>query len=183
MKGLIFTEFLEMVEEKFSAEMVENIIEDAHLPNGGAYTEIGTYDHSEIVRLVTSLSNRTDISAGELQTVFGNHLFKRFVNKYGTLITNLKSAFELLSKVDDYIHVEVLKLYPDAELPRFTCKTISENQMEMLYLSKHPFSDLARGLIQGCAEHFKENIHIDTLGLPASEDRKHKVRFTLTKCS
>ncbi|MBA2648463.1 MAG: hypothetical protein H0U75_02495 [Legionella sp.] len=42
MKGIILTEFLEMVEVMFTAEMVENIIEDANLPNNGAYTDVGT---------------------------------------------------------------------------------------------------------------------------------------------
>lgn len=35
MKGMIFTEFLEMVEAKFSADMVDDIIADSDLPHGG----------------------------------------------------------------------------------------------------------------------------------------------------
>ncbi len=36
MKGVIFTEFIEMVEAKFSAEMVDTIIEGANLNSGGS---------------------------------------------------------------------------------------------------------------------------------------------------
>jgi len=46
MKGIIFTEFLEMVEDRFSPEIADRIIEAADLPSGGAYTAIGTYDAS-----------------------------------------------------------------------------------------------------------------------------------------
>ena len=35
---MVFTEFLEMVGSKFSADMVDNIIDDSNLPGGGAYT-------------------------------------------------------------------------------------------------------------------------------------------------
>ena len=45
MKGVIFTEFLEMVESHFSPEMADRIITAARLPSGGAYTAVGTYDH------------------------------------------------------------------------------------------------------------------------------------------
>ena len=36
MKGVVFTEFLDMVEEKFSAEMVDDIIAAADLPHAAA---------------------------------------------------------------------------------------------------------------------------------------------------
>lgn len=49
MKGMIFTEFLEMVEEKFSMEMVDQILSESDLPSGGIYTSVGNYPHTEIV--------------------------------------------------------------------------------------------------------------------------------------
>ena len=36
MKGIVFTEFLEMVEEKYGYEVVDQIIEESKLPSGGA---------------------------------------------------------------------------------------------------------------------------------------------------
>lgn len=50
MKGIVFVEFLEMVESTFSAEMADDIIDACDLSSGGAYTSVGTYPHSEIVR-------------------------------------------------------------------------------------------------------------------------------------
>ena len=54
MKGMVFTEFLEMVESTFSADMVAAIIDDSAPPSGGAYTSVGTYDHQELVGMVTA---------------------------------------------------------------------------------------------------------------------------------
>ena len=54
MKGMVFTEFLEMVESTFSADMVDDIIDDSAPPSGGAYTSVGTYDHQELVGMVTA---------------------------------------------------------------------------------------------------------------------------------
>lgn len=36
MKCMVFTEFLEMVETKFSADMVDDIMDDANPASGGA---------------------------------------------------------------------------------------------------------------------------------------------------
>ena len=53
MKGIVFTEFLEMVETKFGLETVDNIIENSDLKSEGIYTSVGTYDFNEMVTPVS----------------------------------------------------------------------------------------------------------------------------------
>ena len=43
MKGVVFTEFLEMVEQKFGMEMVNALIENNELSTDGVYSAVGTY--------------------------------------------------------------------------------------------------------------------------------------------
>ena len=76
-------------------------------------------------------------------------------------------------------HGEVRKLYPDAELPTFTCDTSTPGRLTMLYRSSRPFADLAEGLIAGCVAHFGEPMlmHRDNI---ANSHGTH-VRFVLTK--
>ena len=82
MKGVVFTELLELVEEKFGDEIADQIIEESDLPSGGAYTAVGTYDHQEIFQLVTQLSAKTNAPVPTLVKAFGQHLFGRFYAGY-----------------------------------------------------------------------------------------------------
>ena len=82
MKGIVFREFIDMVEEQFSREILDRIIDLSHLATGGAYTAVGTYDHREIVELVGHLSGETGIAVPGLMRVFGQHLFGRFAQIY-----------------------------------------------------------------------------------------------------
>ena len=159
MKGMVFTEFLEMVEAKFSADMVDDIIADSDLPNGGAYTTVGTYDHGELVQMVVALSNRTDIPAPALVQVFGVHLFGRFNALYPSFFAGVTSALDFLEGIETVIHTEVRKLYPDAQLPQFDC-TRSEDGLKLLYSSPRHFGDLAEGLIKGAVAHFGGGIEV-----------------------
>ena len=59
MKGIVFAEFIELVEDKFGFEIADEIIEESNLPSGGSYTSVGTYDHREMLELVTHLSEKT----------------------------------------------------------------------------------------------------------------------------
>ncbi|MFT4982342.1 MAG: hypothetical protein ACI9UR_002213, partial [Bacteroidia bacterium] len=41
MKGIVFTEFLELVEDKFGLEVVNQIIDGCELETDGVYTSVG----------------------------------------------------------------------------------------------------------------------------------------------
>ena len=56
MKGLVFTELLEYVEENFGFDVADKIIENAKLENNGAFTQAGNYPFEELVKLVVALS-------------------------------------------------------------------------------------------------------------------------------
>lgn len=179
MKGMVFTEFLEMVEDKFSADMVDDIIEDSDLASGGIYTSVGTYPHEEIVKLVVSLSTRTGIETHNLIRVFGQHLFGRFSILYPVFFPENTDVFDFLESVEDYIHIEVRKLYPDAQLPRFDTQREDEHTLLMYYSSDHPFSTLAEGLLHGCIDHFETKAQIVMTDL--SQGAGTKAEFRITK--
>ena len=177
MKGIVFTELFDLVESAHGYETVDKIISDCNLSNDGAYTSVGTYDVSELVQIVGALSKELDTAPAELINTFGRHLYRQFTSKNNELVCNFNNAFDLLSHVDDIIHVEVLKLWPNAELPKFDCERNGANQLVMVYKSSRPFADLAEGLIQECISSFDDPIELQRLDL--CDDGTHS-RFTLT---
>lgn len=181
MKGIVFREFTDMVQQKFSPEILDRIIETSHLASGGAYTTVGTYDHREIVELVGHLSDETGIAVPDLLRAFGRHLFGRFVELFPRFFITATSVFEFLSRIDGIIHVEVKKLYPDAELPQFETSLPDPNRLVMVYRSARKFGDLAEGLILGCIGHFGENISVTREDLPCANGSH--IRFTLNLAS
>jgi len=178
MKGIVFTEFLDMVGQRYSLDMVDDIIDDAHPPSGGAYTAVGTYSHEEMVALVQALAQRVATGPSQLLQAFGQHLFGRFVQLYPALFENTSGALDLLAGIEDIIHTEVRKLYPDAELPRFQVLAHSARQLVLLYQSSRHFEDLAEGLIRGCCAHFGTHFTLERAA--TSTDAGRCERFTLT---
>lgn len=181
MKGIVFSEFIEFVEDRFSPEIADDIIEASDLSTGGAYTSVGTYDHKELLQLVSNLSEITHTPVQELVCAYGRHLFGRLSITYPQFIAKTESTFTFLQHVDDHIHVEVYKLYPEAELPRFEYEFPRSDQMVMIYSSTRPLADLAEGLIQSCIEYFGEDITVEREDLFSEEGTMAK--FTLTEHS
>lgn len=178
MKGIVFSEFLDMVDEKFSIEMSERLIDEVNPPSGGAYTTVGTYDPQEIVDLVVKLSEISSIPVPDLLKAFGRHLLNRFVVMFPEFFGEAISTFDFLPTVENYVHLEVKKLYSDAELPSFTCVSPHPDRLEMTYRSTRALPDLAEGLILGTADHFGERIEVKRSKLPGDPSAE---QFIITK--
>lgn len=161
MKGIVFTEFLTMVENKFGFETADKLITETELESGGVYTAVGTYSHAELVQLIMGLSKESGVAPDKLQEAFGEYLFPRFFENYGALFEGITDSLSMLEKIEDYIHVEVLKLYPDAELPKFETKRLGEHELEMIYRSSRRMAPFAVGLINACSDHFKEPLEVN----------------------
>lgn len=156
MLGMVFTEFLDMVENRFSPEIADAIIVDADLPHGGAYTAIGYYPHEEMVSLVVQLSRHTQVPTADLVKAFGHHLVGRFRTLYPQLFETTHTLFDFLEAIDGEIHREVRKLYPNALLPRLRTLRRTEAHLELAYESPRSMENLAEGLILGAIDHFHE---------------------------
>ena len=178
MKGVVFVEFLEMVEAEFSPEMADDIIEECDLPSGGAYTSVGTYHHGEIVSLVAALSRRTGIPAPDLTRAFGEYLFERFHFHHAEFFDGITDSLDFLERIEDVIHVQVRKLYANAELPRFEIDRPDRDRLRMIYRSNRHMGDLAEGLIRQCVAHFGTPVAIARHDL---DEQGGQVRFELSR--
>ncbi len=154
MKGVVFTEFLEMVESKFGLEVVDTIIENSNLPSEGIYTSVGTYNFNEMVSLITNLSDEVKAPMGDLIYAFGLYLFDGLGKSHPEVIQNYTNPIDLLYAIEDHIHVHVKKLYPDAELPSFKILDKTDTSISMIYTSSRGLYRLAHGLIEKTFEHF-----------------------------
>ena len=179
MKGVIFRAFFSHVEEMHGEEFLEELIEDAQLENGGAYTAVGTYDADELVTLVVGLSEKTGAGAPKILRGFGFALFNLLAQTYPGLIEHCKDSFALISAIDNFIHVEVKKLYPDADLPRFKILQKGTDRLTVQYESTRGFSDLAEGLFEGCFQFFGEDV--ETTSHDVSQGEKTSVTFSFKR--
>lgn len=177
MKGMIFTEFLELVERTYSPEMADALIDASHLPSGGAYTAVGNYDHREMVALVMALHKRTDRPVGDLLHWFGLNLFDALAKGFPVFFEDKTHPFDVLSGIESVIHTEVRKLYPDAELPEFIVSKLAPDTLQLDYHSPRCMDDVAHGLIDGCLAHFQ--IPVTCSRHPLGATPADGTRFTL----
>ena len=178
MKGTIFVELLSMAENAFGEDVVDSILDKTDLESGGAYTTVGNYPCEELVKIVMAFSEHSGISPVDLQKMFGHWVFKHFTVVYPEMVGRQNNAFAMLESIETEIHVEVKKLYPQAELPSFQTKSLGADKLEMIYSSERPLGAFCEGMIEACVEHFGENATIAGSTIAGNENA---TRFEIQK--
>ena len=156
MKGIILSEFVEYLEQQLGELAAQQIIEQSGVESQGAYSRVGMYDYQELIQLLTQTATHTNTESSVLLEGFSEHLFKMFKRDYGVFFEGVATAGEMLAQIDDHIHVEVKKLYPDAELPKFECEQ-DGNMMTLHYSSPRPLAVVAQALVGACLKFFAKN--------------------------
>ena len=178
MKGIVFTEFLELVEDKFGLEMVDKIISESNLESQGMYTSVGTYKFSEMLQLLQHLSDNTGISIDDLLLVYAEHFFSVLEDSYPGLLATYNDPIEMLASIENHIHIEVRKIYPDAELPTFEVIEKTNNSLVMIYKSSRAMHHFGLGLMNKTFEHFNSTA---TIVLEKIKEDGTEVKFIINK--
>ena len=178
MKGIVFTEFLEMVETAYGLETVDLIIESSDLKSKGIYTSIGTYDFNEMLSLITNLSEEVSIPVDDLLYQFGKYFFYSLTDAHPKIFKQYNSPIKFLASIENHIHVHVAKIYPEAELPTFEVVNDSIKNITMIYKSERALYRFAHGLMEKTLEYYK----IDgTVTYEKLNEKGTEVKFTILK--
>jgi len=153
MKGILLSEFIEYLETRFGEIETQQIIENADLPSNGSYSRVGMYGYQELIKLLSDAASSTGKDSEIILNEYTDHLFAVFQKDYSTFFQDAKNAIDMLKTIDDHIHIEVKKLYPDAELPEFSYKEAND-KLYLYYVSPRPLATVANALINACLKHF-----------------------------
>ena len=152
MKGIIFTELLDLMTQELGLVETESLLSSCDLESQCAYTSVGNYPVEELLILTAKYADKTGEPVTSVMFKFAEFLFGKFETTFPQVFGQT-SLLDFLEKVESFVHPEVRKLYPDAELPSFN--TIRNNDsLVMRYKSKRCLSVFAQGLILAAIKRF-----------------------------
>lgn len=162
MKGFVFNELQKMVIKELGADAWEDILDATPLKSStGGFVGPETYADEDLFSLFEGVCARANRPPDELLRAFGRFLFSSLSRLHPHFLKAGTGAKGFLSTVDRVIHVEVLKLHPEAALPVFRYEDPAPDRLVMIYESPRHLCELACGLIEGVGAHFREAIHIE----------------------
>jgi hypothetical protein len=176
MKGFIFTNFIDFIETSHGLEMVDEMITNCNLPSEGIYSSFNNYDFDELVSLLTYVSKKTNVNPEILLEKFGVFVFPYLIGKHSYIIEHFDNALDLIAGIENHIHIEVRKLYNDADLPTFRVVEKTTKKLSVIYNSSKGLTYFAIGLIKETLNHFKVN---GSVTIDESFDTKMGIKFNI----
>lgn len=163
MKGFIFTNFFDFVEESHGLEMIDEMIRETDLPTEGVYSPFNSYDFAELVTLLSWLSQKTNVKEEVLLEQLGVFVFPYLMCKHAYITQKYSDPLDFFSGIQNHIHIEVKKLYEDADLPTFKVENRTDKTLTLIYISTRGLTYFAIGLIKEAFNHFNVNgiVNID----------------------
>lgn len=146
-KGLLFDVAREVVAEVLDEDEWDRAVEAAGVE--GAYTSLGNYPDGEIVMLVDVIASTAGLTRDETLRVVGVRGYPHLVSRHPELVAGVDDLGALLHSLNNVIHPEVLKLYPDSTVPSFDVVDLAPDRWRVTYDSRRGMCRLAEGLIVG----------------------------------
>lgn len=159
MKGVVFNQLQEFVESNYGIVAWDDAILSCELASEGVYVSTQSYSDSELMALVAHFSQVLDMPVADITRSFGQFIFPRLLAFAPAQAQQAKDLRRFLLMVEDIIHVEVSKLYQDANLPKFNYDN-KPDTLTMLYRSPRKLCFFSEGLILAAADHFKQPVEV-----------------------
>jgi len=160
MKGVLFNVIEDVVTEALSADAWDDVVDSSGVT--GAYTSLGNYPDGDLTRIVIATAAAAGLSEDATVRLSGRAGFKHLMRRAPHLLEGLDDWKAVLTSLDSIIHPEVLKIYPDADVPRFEI-VADGDALIVTYTSKRDLCVLADGLMLGCGDSFGVELSVEHL--------------------
>jgi hypothetical protein len=158
MKGIIFNLLEDFAVETLGEDRYHEILSECSLKTQEPFVAPGTYPDEDLLLIVGKTVEKSKIPLPDLLRTFGRWCFPKLGSRYPIFLTAHTHPKPFLKTVDSVIHVEVKKLYRDAETPQFRYRDPAPDRLIIEYISRRKLCKLMEGLLEGVGDYFKSPV-------------------------
>jgi hypothetical protein len=174
-KGVLFNIVEDVVTRALGADEWDDIVDAAAV--SGAYTSLGNYPDADLGAIVDTVADRLSMSVADTLRLVGRLGFEHLAARAPELLATHSDWRSVLLSLDEIIHPEVLKIYPDSEVPGSDVSTDGDALL-FGYTSSRNMCALADGLIVGCGSWYGTELHVDHVTCVHADDSSCTMRVT-----
>ena len=178
MKGVVYVELLELLDDLHSMEFTEQGIEEAGVVSGGAYNALGQFDDLEFVALTGAYQHLIGHEITEELYELCERVVRRCILDYPRLFPDHGTLPDTLERMESLIYLKGALYETDTTTHPDYIDQISPNQMVLNHHGDPHLTEFTAALIHGCAAH--HHIHADVHCLPVNQSGTHTTRYLIT---
>lgn len=160
MRGVFFTELLDLVEARHGVLGVERVREAALAPRARAYTAAGSYDYDELERLIAAAAAALAMTANALKTELGAVMMRRLMHDMPFALNGCDDALAAAGRIAELAPQWFRSTHDDEQAPSLVFSRLSDEVVAVDYRSRYPFADVAEGSLRALAALFAEPVDL-----------------------
>lgn len=155
MKGIIFNLLESFIVDRWGEERFERILSRCPLHTTTAFVGPGTYPDSDLFTLVEGATEELGIDTQTALRAFGRYALPRLAAKFDVFVRDHRHPKSFLCTLDGIIHVEVRKLFAQAEPPHIWHEDPAPDALVLHYRSQRKLCSMFEGLLEGTGDYFR----------------------------
>ncbi len=184
MKGIIFNLFEDFVVSRYGDDKYQEIIvaSDTGLLDPLEIVGPGSYPDEAFDAILRQTSEKIGRDIPGILQDMGRHSLPKLAARYPHFFEECEHPRDFLKTTSMIHHVEVKKLYQDAQVPHFFIENMSQEGLTLIYKSKRHLCHLCEGLIVGLGDYYKIPISINQVECTQLGDQECKfiIKFHAT---
>lgn len=179
MHGVVMSGLQSFIEDQRSGPSWREVRKRADIDRT-TYSRTDDYPDEEFEQVYEVLVEQFGMDGPTLQQQFGQYLFSSLADIYGRLYFEDEwDALDLIENVEESIH-QSLKRRGDATFtpPELETDRIGDHRVVVIYTSDRQLCDLAKGMVQGVADHFDTPLEIDEASCMKDGDERCRLVVT-----
>lgn len=158
MKGVVFNLFEQFISQNWGEEIYEQILAESSIETAEPFVGPGTYPDADFLAIVVKATETVGVELPVAIRAFGKFCFPKLAEVFPHFVQTHQHPKAFLKTIDSVIHVEVRKLFKDAETPEFRYEDPGPQQLVLIYKSPRKLYEFAEGLLEGVSEYFQSPI-------------------------
>ncbi|QNH60663.1 heme NO-binding domain-containing protein [Hymenobacter sediminicola] len=155
MHGTIFTLLKRYVQTQYDHSTWVRLTESVGL-SAADFDHKSVYPDEQMYALVGKASEMAGIPASELQEKFGEYLVPDLMYMYQKLLQPEWTTLDMLEHTENTMHRKVRQEHAENTPPVLEVTRLSEDELEIKYVSERRMGALAVGIVRGVAAYYDE---------------------------
>lgn len=171
MKGTVVSTWIRTCRDLYGDEIINHCLRNVNWPEGIIFTPLEDVEDEKIFSFINIIAEKVGVSVNDLWKVIGENNLNKFAEDYPVFFKRV-TLYKFLTSLN-FIHSIIMKKIKGARPPKMAITPVSENSINLKYISKRELNDYFLGLLIGSSKFFNEKIEVNEVDKKPGELTVH----------
>lgn len=171
MKGTVVSTWIRTCRDLYGNDTINKCLREVNWSEDIIFTPLEDVEDEKIFNFIGIIADNVGVSINDLWKIIGENNLNKFAEDYPVFFKRV-TLYKFLTSLN-FIHSIIMKKIKGAKPPKMAITPVSENSINLKYISKRELNDYFLGLLIGSSKFFNEKIEVNEVDKKTGELTVH----------